>query len=115
MVEPLAIRERSEERRSTFLNEPRPSLQQHEVLIFLDESGFNTFMTRGARLIPLVFCAWFPGEMRQRWDERANAPRHRRKEQTRRTVCGVTCPSVSGRISACALHIQRGVSDERLL
>jgi transposase len=33
--------------RSQFLNELTPYLQQPERLVFLDESGFNTAMTRG--------------------------------------------------------------------
>ena len=42
----LVARERREERRLAFLNGPAPCLQAPSGLIFLDESGFNTAMTR---------------------------------------------------------------------
>ncbi len=48
----LVARERSEERRSAFLNDLAPYLQQPERLVFLDESGFNTAMTRGYARAP---------------------------------------------------------------
>lgn len=48
----LVARERSEERRTAFLNDLAPYLQQPERLVFLDESGFNTAMTRGYARAP---------------------------------------------------------------
>ena len=42
----LVARERNEERHAAFLNALKPYLQQPERLVFLDESGFNTSMTR---------------------------------------------------------------------
>jgi len=42
----LVARERSEERRAAFLNELSPYLEHLQRLVFLDESGFNTSMTR---------------------------------------------------------------------
>lgn len=42
----LVARERREERRLAFLNELAPYLQAPTQLVFLDESGFNTAMTR---------------------------------------------------------------------
>ena len=48
----MVARERSEERRTAFLNELGPYLQQPQQLVFLDESGFNTSMTRGYARAP---------------------------------------------------------------
>ncbi|WP_139806467.1 IS630 family transposase [Deinococcus hopiensis] len=43
----LVAFERSEERRQQFLNDLAPYLTHPEQLVFLDESGFHTAMTRG--------------------------------------------------------------------
>lgn len=48
----LVAQERSEERRAAFLNDLAPYLQQPQRLVFLDESGFNTAMTRGYARAP---------------------------------------------------------------
>ena len=48
----LVARERSETLRTVFLNDLAPYLQQPERLVFLDESGFNTAMTRGYARAP---------------------------------------------------------------
>ncbi|WP_240740837.1 IS630 family transposase [Deinococcus sp. Arct2-2] len=48
----LVARERSEERRMVFLNDLQPYLDHPERLIFVDESGFNTSMTRGYARAP---------------------------------------------------------------
>ena len=48
----LVARERREERRAAFLNDLRPYLNHPERLIFVDESGFNTSMTRGYARAP---------------------------------------------------------------
>lgn len=42
----MVARERCEERRSAFLNDLQPYLQQLERLVFVDESGFHTAMSR---------------------------------------------------------------------
>lgn len=44
--------ERSEERRTAFLNNLQPYLIHPERLVFLDESGFHTAMTRGYARAP---------------------------------------------------------------
>jgi len=48
----LVARERREERRLAFLNELAPYLQAPTQLVFLDESGFHTSMTRGYARTP---------------------------------------------------------------
>jgi len=48
----LVARERCEERRLAFLNELAPDLQAPTQLVFLDESGFNTSMTRSYARAP---------------------------------------------------------------
>lgn len=44
--------ERREEQRTAFLNELEPYLARPEQLVFLDESGFQTNMTRGFACTP---------------------------------------------------------------
>lgn len=53
----LVAREPSEERRTAFLNELQPYLRKPQQLVFLDESGFNTSMTRGHGLSYTLICA----------------------------------------------------------
>ncbi len=48
----LVARERSEERRPAFLKDLAPYLQHPVRLVFLDESGFYTSMTRGYARAP---------------------------------------------------------------
>jgi transposase len=48
----LVARERIEERRAAFLNDLQPYLNQPERLVFVDESGFHTAMTRGYARAP---------------------------------------------------------------
>jgi len=48
----LVARERREERRVQFLNDLAPYLLTPECLVFLDESGFDTAMTRGYARAP---------------------------------------------------------------
>ena len=48
---------RSEERRTTFLNDLAPFLEVPSQLVFLDESGFNTAMTRLYSRAPSHLCA----------------------------------------------------------
>ncbi|WP_407541663.1 IS630 family transposase (plasmid) [Deinococcus radiomollis] len=48
----LVARERREERRAAFLNDLAPYLQTPSQMVFLDESGFNTAMTRGYARAP---------------------------------------------------------------
>jgi DDE superfamily endonuclease len=48
----LVARERSEERRAAFLNDLAPYLNEPQRLVFVDESGFNTAMTRSYARAP---------------------------------------------------------------
>lgn len=48
----MVARERCEERRTSFLNDLAPHLLTPECLVFLDESGFHTAMTRGYARAP---------------------------------------------------------------
>lgn len=48
----MVAKERCEERRASFLNDLAPHLLTPECLVFLDESGFHTAITRGYARAP---------------------------------------------------------------